>query len=181
MSRQHRSSCCPMPTITSITPTKLMWSARCVRSSQGCTDLRSRQRPMAYKHEVSFFGAQRHNNRSPAAHAIVLAFLLSFTNSYGWTQISIPKTPSGRVLRAWLDAVNSGNPAKIQAYVRSIDSAQTVDWLLGLSQHSGGFSLLSVTSKGPRLISFHVKEKESATEAFGSIRVRDSTQLRVLS
>ena len=57
------------------------------------------------------------------------------------------------------------------------DSTQTVDWLVSLSQHSGGFSLLSVTSKGPWFISFHVKEKESATEAFGSIRVRDSMQL----
>jgi hypothetical protein len=124
---------------------------------------------------------QRHNNRSLATQAILLAFLLSFTNSSGWTQISIPKTPSGHVLRAWLDAVNSGNPAKIQAYVRSIDSTQTVDWLVSLSQHSGGFSLLSVTNKGPRLISFHVKERETATEAFGSIRVRDSTQPSVLS
>jgi retinol-binding protein 3 len=136
---------------------------------------------MAHKHGLSFFVRQRHNNRSPTTHAILLAFLLSFTNFYGWTQISIPQTPSGHVLRTWLDAVNSGNPAKIQAYVRSIDSTQTVDWLVSLSQHSDGFSLLSVTSKGPRLISFHVKEKESATEAFGSIRVRDSTQLRVLS
>ncbi len=136
---------------------------------------------MAQTHRLSFCGRQRHGNRSSAMHAILLAFLLSLTTSYGWTQISIPKTPSGHVLRAWLDAVNSGNPAKIQAYVRSIDSTQTVDWLVSLSQHSGGFSLLSATNKGPRLISFHVKEKESATEAFGSIRVRDSTQLRVLS
>jgi retinol-binding protein 3 len=135
---------------------------------------------MAQTQRLSFYGRQRHGNRGSAVHAILLAFLLSLRTSYGWTQISIPKTRSGHVLRAWLDAVNSGNPANIQAYVRSIDPTQTVDWLVSLSQHSGGFSLLSVTSKGPRLISFHVKEKESATEAFGSIRVRDSTQLRVL-
>jgi hypothetical protein len=136
---------------------------------------------MAQTQRLSFSDRQRHGNRSSAVHAILLAFLLSFTTSYGWTQMSIPNTRSGHVLRAWLDAVNRGNPAKIQEYVRSIDSTQTVDWLVSLSQHSGGFSLLSVTSKGPRLISFHVKEMESATEAFGSIRVRDSTQLRVLS
>jgi retinol-binding protein 3 len=136
---------------------------------------------MAQTQRLSFSDRQRHGNRSSAVHAILLAFLLSFTTSYGWTQMSIPNTRSGHVLRAWLDAVNSGNPAKIQEYVRSIDSTQTVDWLVSLSQHSGGFSLLSVTSKGPWLISFHVKEKESATEAFGSIRVRDSMQLRVLS
>jgi retinol-binding protein 3 len=136
---------------------------------------------MAQTQRLSFCGRQRRGNRRTAVHTILLAFMLSLATSYGWTQISIPKTPSGLVLRAWLDAVNSGNPAKIQAYVRSIDSTQTGDWLVSLSQHSGGFSLLSVTSKGPRLISFHVKEKESATEAFGSIRVRDSSQLGVLS
>src|ERR1700733_7374661 len=114
---------------------------------------------MAQTQRLSFSDRQRHANRSSAVHAILLAFLLSFTTSYGWTQMSIPNTRSGHVLRAWLDAVNSGNPAKIQEYVRSIDSTQTVDWLVSLSQHSGGFSLLSVTSKGPWLISFHVKEK----------------------
>lgn len=136
---------------------------------------------MAQKHRLSFCGRQRHGNHSSVMQAILFSFLLSLTNSYGWGQMTIPKTPAGHVLRAWLNAVNSGSPAKMQAYVRSIDSTQTVDWLVSLSQHSGGFSLLSVTSKGPRLISFHVKEKESATEAFGSIRIRDSTQLRVLS
>lgn len=112
---------------------------------------------------------------------LVFAFLLALMAHYGWGQTDIPNTPAGRALQAWLDAVNSGRTAKIEAYVRFIDPTQTVDWLVSLSQHSGGFSLLSVASKEPQLISFRVKEKDSATEAFGSIRVSDSDHRAVLS
>ena len=99
---------------------------------------------------------------------LVFALLLALMAHYGWGQTDTPDTPAGRALQAWLDAVNSGRTAKIEAYVRYIDRTQTVDWLVSLSQHSGGFSLLSVTSKEPQLSSFRVKEKDSATEAFGS-------------
>jgi hypothetical protein len=136
---------------------------------------------MSQRHRSYFFRRQRHSHRSSAVRAILLSFLLSLTNACVWGQVAIPSTPAGYALRAWLDAVNSGKAAKIQAYVRSTDSTQTVDWLVSLSQHSGGFSLLSVTNKGPRLISFHVKEKDSATEAFGSLRVGDSQRLTVSS
>jgi dienelactone hydrolase len=110
-----------------------------------------------------------------------LAFLVPLMNCCIWGQASIPNTPAGHALRAWLEAVNSHNATKIRAYVKSIDSTQTVDWLISWSDHSGGFTLLSVTIKGPQLLAFHVNEKASPIEAAGSIRVKTSRQLEVSS
>ena len=94
-------------------------------------------------------------------------------------QATIPKTPAGYALQAWLDAINSREATKIQAYVASIDSTQPVNWLVSLSEHSGGFVLLSVTSKGAS--SPFISGRKRTTEALGSLRVKDSRHLAVLS
>jgi retinol-binding protein 3 len=113
---------------------------------------------------------------------IIFAFiLLSLASADGQVQTGIPNTPAGRALRSWFAAVNSGKPSRIREYVQQIDATQTADWLVSLSQHSGGFNLLSVTSKDPRLISFSVKEKRSTKQAFGSLRVNNSARLSVSS
>jgi hypothetical protein len=52
---------------------------------------------------------------------------------------------------------------------------------MSLSQHSGGFALPSIESKGPWLISFHVREMKTTTEPAGSIKVRRLQTLTVTS
>jgi hypothetical protein len=44
--------------------------------------------------------------------------------SYGTAQSTIPETPAGRILRAWLDAFNSGDRAAIEAYIKTYDPKQ---------------------------------------------------------
>ncbi len=39
----------------------------------------------------------------------------------GFGQTKVPETQAGRTLQAWLDAFNSGDRAKIEAYVKTID------------------------------------------------------------
>lgn len=112
---------------------------------------------------------------------LLLAFLLPLLTHSGYGQAVIPQTPAGHALQAWLDAVNSGTAAGARAYVSSTDATQSADWILSLSQHSGGFVLLSVHSKSPRLVSFLVKEKHTATEAVGSIKVDPSQASPVIS
>jgi hypothetical protein len=98
------------------------------------------------------FGKPTHSDGRSCMREIVFVLLLALMAHYAWGQTDTPNTPAGRALQAWLNAVNSGKTAKIEAYVRYIDPTQTVDWLVSLSQHSGGFSLLSVTSKEPQQI-----------------------------
>lgn len=112
---------------------------------------------------------------------LFLALMLPLLTISGHGQAAIPQTPAGHALQAWLDAMNGGTAARVSEYVKSMDSTQSVDWLVSLSQHSGGFVLLSVHSKSPRLVTFHVREKLTSKEAVGSIKVDPSKASPVTS
>jgi hypothetical protein len=85
----------------------------------------------------------------------------------------IPDTPAGRTLQAWLDAFNSGDRAKIENYVKTIDPSQDVDGMIDFRGHTGGFDLLSIDSSEPLHLTFRVKEKNSDTQAIGDLLVKD--------
>lgn len=91
----------------------------------------------------------------------------------GWAQIPIPDTPAGHTLRAWIDAFNSGDRAKIETYVRTVDPSQSVDGMISFRNQTGGFELLSIESSEPLHIHFRVKEKDGSTTAFGNLLVKD--------
>ena len=101
----------------------------------------------------------------------LLVTLLLVTSGYG--QTPIPATPAGRTLQAWLDAFNSGDREKVDAYVKSIDKANSVDGIIGFRQQTGGFDLLSIESSEPLHIRFRMKEKGGPTNAFGNLIVKD--------
>jgi hypothetical protein len=64
--------------------------------------------------------------------------------SCGLAQLTIPDTPAGRTLRAWLDAFNSGDRAMIETYVKTVDPSQSVDGMISFHNQTGGFELLSI-------------------------------------
>ena len=86
---------------------------------------------------------------------------------------SIPDSPAGNTLRAWLDAFNSGDRARIETYVKTIDPSQSVDGMLGFRNQTGGFALLSIESSEPLHIRFRVKEKGGPTIALGNLLVKE--------
>jgi retinol-binding protein 3 len=91
----------------------------------------------------------------------------------GMAQVAVPDTPAGHTLQAWLDAFNSGDKAKIETYVKTIDHSQPADAMLSFHDRTGGFDLLSIESSEPLHIHFRVKEKNSDTTALGSIVVKN--------
>ena len=93
---------------------------------------------------------------------ILLLVLLFVTAGFG--QTNIPDTPAGEALRMWLDAFNSADRARLEAYVKNVQPTESVDHMLALRNQTGGFDLLSVESPGPLLIKFRVKEKVSAAD-----------------
>jgi retinol-binding protein 3 len=112
----------------------------------------------------------------PTSHAAVfreILTLLLVLLGHGLGQTAIPDTPAGHILRAWLDAFNSGDRAKIEAYVKTFDPEKSVDLLLAVRNESGGFDLLGIESSEPKLIKFRAKEKASSTVVIGSLLVND--------
>lgn len=107
-----------------------------------------------------------------AGIALCLSVLLSGFVAHA--QTSIPDSPAGKVLRAWLDAFNSGDRAKMEAYIKTLDPQQSVERMMGFHDQTGGFDLLGIESSEPLLIKFRVKEKASPTVGIGSIQLKDA-------
>src|ERR1700724_2483389 len=106
--------------------------------------------------------------------ALCLPILLFAVIGYGFGQTTIPDTPAGRTLRAWLDAFNSGDRAKVEAYIKTFDPQQSVERMMGFHGQTGGFDLLAIEGSEPLLIKFRVKEKASSTIGIGSIQLKDA-------
>jgi hypothetical protein len=92
---------------------------------------------------------------------------------------AIPKTPAGEVLRAWLDAFNSGDSALLGAYKSRFEPDVTVSDELSFREHTGGFELLSIERSEPRHLEFTVRERNSPMTAFGVLDVSTTEPLRV--
>jgi len=91
----------------------------------------------------------------------------------GLAQTTVPNTPAGHTLQAWLDAFNSGDRAKVETYVKAVDQSQSVDGMISFRSRTGGFDLLSIESSEPLHIRFRVKEKGGQTIALGNLLVKD--------
>jgi retinol-binding protein 3 len=102
-----------------------------------------------------------------------LLALLLLPVGYGSAQTTAPDTPAGHTLQAWLDAFNSGDRARVETYVKTVDKSQSVDGMISFHGQTGGFELLSIESSTPLHVRFKVKEKNGTTTAVGNIFVKD--------
>ena len=101
---------------------------------------------------------------------LLLLALLCATSAFA--QTPIPDTAAGRALSAWLDAFNSNDQAKIDAYIKNFDPTETSDNMHAFRSQTGGFDLVSIESSQPLQIRFRVKEKDSPTVALGDILLK---------
>lgn len=100
---------------------------------------------------------------------LVLAFAFALLGSPASAQAPIPDTAAGQVLEAWLDAFNSGDRARIQAFVDQHGWPQPVESIVSFRSQTGGFELLSIERSEPQSIEFLVKERGSETRAIGRL------------
>ena len=83
----------------------------------------------------------------------------------------IPATPAGKALGAWLDAFNSGDSTRLDAYFRNFEPDGSAQDELPFRARTGGFDLLTVERSEPRHLEFTVGERASTTTAYGVIEV----------
>ncbi len=103
---------------------------------------------------------------------IVLLLLLVAGRIFA--QTTIPDTPAGRTLQAWLDAFNSGDRAKIESYVQTYDPKDSVERMMVFRNQTGGFDVIAIESSEPLLITFRVKEKNSPRVGKGGMQVTNA-------
>jgi retinol-binding protein 3 len=107
--------------------------------------------------------------------AVILSLLLLLLGiGRGFGQTTIPDTPAGKTLQAWLDAFNSGDRAKIESYVKTYDPKDSVERMMVFRSQSGGFDLIAIESSEPLLITFRVKEKNSPRVGKGGMQVTNA-------
>lgn len=95
--------------------------------------------------------------------------------------VTIPDTPAGRTLSAWLEAFNSGDPARLDDYYKKYDPEKHADDMMGFRNRVGGFDLVSIEKSEPLRIVLLLKERNSEKQALAKFQVSDSDPPRVTS
>src|ERR1700728_1281370 len=94
-------------------------------------------------------------------------------------QVSVPDTPAGHTLQAFLDLFNSGDHDRIGAYVKEYEPQNNADLLTSFSGQTGGFTLTSIVNSTPGRLTFLVKGRGDHLDAYGVLRLVSTAPPRV--
>src|SRR5204863_2818005 len=87
-----------------------------------------------------------------------------------------PDTTAGHALAAWLEAVNSGDRAKVVAYDTAYaQTEKNPERLLELHESTGGFTLVRIEKSEPLTVTALLQEQASDTMLRFSLSVTDGT------
>src|SRR5690349_9425133 len=114
-------------------------------------------------------GAGHHGVAMPVRS--LLAALLSLIPIASFADVAVPDTPAGRALTAFLDAVNSGDRARHEAFLEEWPSRLTVDDVAEWKTASGGYDLLEVRSSDPTNVFFRIRQRARDVEEAGRLQV----------
>src|SRR5262250_2999881 len=89
-----------------------------------------------------------------ASLATLFVALLCLTCSLAAQTPAIPDTPAGRALQAWLDAFNSSDRGRLEAYITKYEPAKSVDSELDFRNQTGGFELIKIFNSDRLRIDF---------------------------
>jgi hypothetical protein len=110
-----------------------------------------------------------------------LHLLSMFAVVTAFPQATFPDTPAGKTAKAWFEAFNSGDRARMESYISKFDPSRPLDGQMGFRSQTGGFDLLSVDKSERTHIEFRVKEKNGSTTAIGRFDVKDADPAEVVS
>ena|SRR5690348_5938191 len=88
----------------------------------------------------------------PLAAAFCAALAVASASLFG--QTAIPNTPAGKVIRAWVDAYNSGDSARVARFFRAYSVEDALRGAFAFRKMTGGLDLLSVQVSEPRHVEF---------------------------
>ncbi len=86
-------------------------------------------------------------------------------------QATIPNTPAGQALRAFLDAFNSTDSTRVAAFLSTYQVGFPFRNLFNFRQMTGGFNLLRVEVSEPRHIEFVMRHRNDPMTGYGTLEV----------
>src|SRR5882724_6172228 len=93
--------------------------------------------------------------------------------------VSIPDTPAGRTLQAFLNAFNSGDHYRIAAYVKEYDPENNADRLTSFSGQTGGFTVTSIMHSTADKLAFLVHGRRDNMDAYGVLQLASTAPPKV--
>jgi D-alanyl-D-alanine carboxypeptidase len=95
---------------------------------------------------------------------------------WGGAQPAIPATRAGAVLQAWLEAFNSGDRARVVAYLNKYEprDKDRIDRTLDFRERTGGFTILQVEKSEPLHLEALAKERGGNNQVRITLDVDDS-------
>src|SRR5437588_4103540 len=105
----------------------------------------------------------------PLAAVFCTALTLASAPLFG--QTAIPNTPAGKVLRAWVDAYNSGDSARVAMFFRTYSVEDGLRGAFAFRKMTGGLDLLSVQVSEPRHIEFMTRFRAGPMVGYGALDV----------
>jgi hypothetical protein len=108
------------------------------------------------------------------ARSLVLA-LLALIPSLSCADVAVPDTPAGKALSEFLDAVNSGDPARQESFLQRWPSRLSVSDIDQWYRVSGGYDLLEVRSSDSTNVFFRIKQRSRDVVEAGRLQVSAET------
>lgn len=108
-----------------------------------------------------------------------LCCVLILSSAPVWAQPAIPDSPAGRVFNAWLEAFNSGDRARMDAYYQRYEPAQSAESMMPFRASTGGFELIAIDKSDRLHLEARVKERNSETTAIARLDVKDAEPAQV--
>jgi retinol-binding protein 3 len=105
----------------------------------------------------------------PLAWSFCAALVLSSAPLRG--QVSIPDTPAGRALAAWVDAYNSGDSARVTMFFRTYSVEDALRGAFAFRKMTEGLDLLSVPVSEPRHVEFMTRFHRAPMVGYGALDV----------
>jgi CubicO group peptidase (beta-lactamase class C family) len=106
-------------------------------------------------------------SRSAVRCALFLATLVLLSAR---ASAQVPDTPPGRQVTAWLDAINSGDRATMQAYIDQSMPGRPVEQALAISAQSGGYDVRKVETSSATNVVVLLQER-GPTKQFARLTV----------
>jgi hypothetical protein len=88
----------------------------------------------------------------------------------GGSVLSIPNTPAGHALAAWLAAFNSGGRAGEEAFIKTYSWTTDLDGDMRWRAETGGYDLLDINTNDQTHILFRVKARATGGDEIGTTR-----------
>jgi hypothetical protein len=91
---------------------------------------------------------------------------------------TIPATPAGEVLRAWLDAYNSADSTRLRAYARRYEPDVSVSGLMMFRGQTGGYDVRTIERSTPEHLEATLRMRQDPVTVYFVVDVLHEAPLR---